>query len=285
MRKPLDVLLLADRDGKSLWPLTETLPSCLLPVGGKPLIVHALESLAASATANVTVVIATEDDQTPAFLTSIGFPTLNIQISNLPRPFVDADMLVMRGDILVSPQAIENMIMQFEDESGMAGSTPLVGVWRLAPGAPVPTWRQTATLSGNDDCTLPDLSAYWRMAIAMGNSDFVEIHPAGWLAGDGMRVGMNARVLTRRAPGPGVSIGAEAFIDKNVVLGESAIVGDRAYVSRGVKIVKSVVMPDTFVGAGVTLENAIACGHWLCRLDTGAIQRISDQTILARLAA
>ena len=177
------------------------------------------------------------------------------------------------------------MIMEFEDDSGMTHATPVVGVLRLAPGEPAPTWRQTATLSGNDDCTLPDLAAYWRMAMSMGNSELTELRPAGWIAGDGLRMGMNARVLTRRAPGRGVTIGAEAFVDKNVVLGDNAIIGDRAYVAKGAKIVRSIVMPDTFVGPNLVLDQAIACGPWLCRIDTGAILRITDQTILARLAA
>ena len=58
MPKKLEALLLADRDVNSLRPLTEHMPPCLLPMGGKPLIIHALEALAASSTANVTVVVA-----------------------------------------------------------------------------------------------------------------------------------------------------------------------------------------------------------------------------------
>ncbi len=285
MSKTVDVLLLADRDGKSLWPLTESMPPCLLPIGGKPLILHALEALATCVTADVTVVVATEDDLTGAMLAEVGFPTLNISVSSIPRPFVEADTLIIRGDIVISPQAIEEMIMELEDDSGLTRAAPIVGVWRLAAGERVPTWRQAAALSGYDDRTLPHLAAYWRLATSLANSDFSDVNPAGWLSIDGMRVGMDARVLTRRAAGEGVSIGARAFVDRNVQLGDYAIIGDRAYVSKGARITRSVVMPDTFVGANLVLDQAIASGSWLCQIDTGAIERISDQTRLGRLVA
>jgi NDP-sugar pyrophosphorylase family protein len=285
MPKKLEAIILADRNAKSLWPLTEHMPPCLLPMAGKPLIIHALEALAASSTANVTVVVAIDDEATPAALAEVNYPALDVEVTRLPKPFVEVDTLALRGDIVVSPREIEDLIMQFEDGAGFASAGSAIGAWRLAPGASVPTWRQTATLAGEADRTLPDLSAYWRMCMDVGNSDFAEIRPAGWIASDGIRVGMNARIQTRRAAGPGVSVGADAFVDKNVMLGEGAIIGDRAYVSKGARVVRSVVMPDTFVGVNVMLENAIACGPWLFHADDRTTERVSDQTTLARLAA
>ncbi len=285
MSKTVDILLLADRDGKSLWPLTETIPPCLLPVAGKPLIIHALESIGACVTADVTVVVASGDEITPAALAGLGFPTLKISVTNLPRPFVDSSLLAVRGDIVPSTRTIEEMIMAIEEESALTSADEGVGAWRLAAGQPVPTWRETAILSDNDDRILPGLAAYWRMAISAVASDGMDLHPAGWLTADGMRVGMNARVLTRRAPGRGVSVGADAFIDRNVILGDCCVIGDRAWIARGARISRSVVMPDTYVGAGVVLDQAIACGNWLCHIETGEVTRIADQTIIARLAA
>ncbi|MEI6874941.1 MAG: ParA family protein, partial [Spirochaetota bacterium] len=42
----MDALLFADRPGASLRPLTSRTAAALLPVAGKPLVVHALEGLA-----------------------------------------------------------------------------------------------------------------------------------------------------------------------------------------------------------------------------------------------
>ena len=175
--------------------------------------------------------------------------------------------------------------MALEDETGGAAIDSGVGIWRLAAGQPVPTWHEAAALSGFDDRTLPNLPAYWRMAIASATSDFQDINPAGWPTADGMRVGMNARVLTRRAPGRAVFVGAEAFVDKNVLLGDDVVIGDRACVAKGASLARTVVMPETYVGAGLVLDRAIACGSWLYRVETGALTRISDPTVLARLAA
>ena len=40
-------------------------------------------------------------EATPALLSDINFPALEVEVTRLPKPFVDVDTLALRGDIVV----------------------------------------------------------------------------------------------------------------------------------------------------------------------------------------
>ena len=147
------------RSAKSLWPLTEHMPPCLLPMAGKPLIIHALEALAASSTANVTVVVAIDDEATPAALAEVNYPALDVEVTRLPKPFVEVDTLALRGDIVVSPREIETQILcmpQIEDVA-------VVGV-------PDPEWGEAVkafvVLRKGQSCGEADVLSHCRSHLA-----------------------------------------------------------------------------------------------------------------------
>jgi len=285
MTERLDILVLADRDSKALWPLTESLPPPLLPLGGKPLIDHVIEALATCVNANVTIVVSAGDTQTAAHLAKRGYPRLSISVTDRPTPVLDRDMLVFRGDIATSPAETRRFI----ERSGAPGApvrhAPEQGAWRLAAGDLTPTWRHTSVLANQSDRMLPTIAAYWRVSLAAGGGAMEGLEPAGWVGSDGLRSGLCARVLTRRAPGENVLIGAGAFIDKLVALGDNVVVGDDCYIARGARLSNTVVMPRSYVGPGLDLDAAVVSGGWLCRIDTGAAIRISDDTVIGALAA
>jgi NDP-sugar pyrophosphorylase family protein len=285
MTNALDILVLADRDAKTLFPLTEKLPPPLLPMGGKPLIAHVIETLATCVTANVTVVVAAGDKQTGAYLATKGYPRLKLVVTDAPAPVVDRDMLVFRGDILTTHTEIRDFI----ELHGNAGSAPFhapeIGSWRLAAGDLTPTWRHTAMLLDQSPRMLPTVADYWRMSVAATRGDFAGLDLAGWVGADGVRVGVDARVMTRRAAGRNVFVGARAFIDKLVRIGDDVIVGDDAVIAKGATLSNAIIMPGCYVGPGLELNNVIVAGDWLCRIDTGSVIRIADRTVLGQLAA
>ena len=257
----------------------------MLPLGGKPLIAHVIESLSTCVTANITVVLAAGDQRTADFLARSGYPRLNLTVTHQPVPVVDRDMLVFRGDILMTHDEVRAFAQAHGAPGSPAHHEPARGAWRLAAGEFTPTWRHTAMLADQADRMLPSLAAYWRVCIAAARGDFKGLDIAGWLGPDGLRSGVDARVMTRRAPGSNVQIGARAFIDRLVRLGDNVVVGDGACVAKGAMLSSTVVMPGSYVGPGLELDNVIIAGDWLCRVDTGRVVRIADGTVLGRIAA
>ncbi len=280
MTNRIDILVLADRDAKALWPLTEIEPPPLLPMGGKPLVDHVIEALATRVDATVTVVVAAGDTRTPAHLASRGFPRLKIVVTDRPVPVVDKPTIVLRGDIVASQADIHAFL-----DNPSARDEPLRGAWRLPAGARTPTWRHTAMLANHSDRMLPTVAAFWRMSIAAGKGAVEGLELAGWLESDGLRVGLDARVMTRRAPGEGAMVGARAFVDKLVALGDGAIVGDDCYIGKGARLRDAVVMPRSYVGPGLELTGVVVAGGWLWRADTGEATRAPDAKLIGALAA
>lgn len=281
MTNSIDILILADRGAQSLRPLAEFTPPPLLPVGGKPLIEHMLEAISTEVDARVTVVVAVGDTRTPQWLADHGFPRLSIEITDQPVSVLDRDMVVLRGDIAPEPELIKRILKSADEPARF----PQAGAWRMQAGEMTPTWRHTAMLANNADSLLPTRQAYWRTSLAAARGEIKGLRLAGWTGDDGMRVGMDARVLTRRAAGQNILIGASAFIDKHVQLGDNVVIGDGCFIAKGAVLSDTVIMPGSYVGPGLTLSHALVCGSWLCRVDSDEMVLVEDATILGQLAA
>lgn len=103
-----------------------------------------------------------------------------------------------------------------------------------------------------------------------------EIQPGVW-AGLHVRIAPDVRF---RAPcwlGDHVVVGARAS------LGPAAILENRVLVEPGARILRSVVGPDTFVGALTLLKNSLALGNILIKWQTGSSVRVPDAFLLAAL--
>jgi len=67
-RQPISAMILAAGRGERMRPLTDTMPKPLLDVGGKPLIAHHIERLAAAGIADIVINLAHLGEQIPAAL-------------------------------------------------------------------------------------------------------------------------------------------------------------------------------------------------------------------------
>ncbi len=284
MNTPVDILVLADRDERALAPLTDALPPPLLPVGGKPMLAHLLETLSTCVTAKVTIVLAGGDRRTAAWLENRGFPRLTIQFGDQPAPVVARDMLAFRGDILISPTEVRRFVT-----ASLTGSAPLPescpGAWRLRAGDLAPTWRHTAMMADQADSTAPSIAAYHRLNIAAAQGAIPGLKLAGWIGEDGIRAGVDTQILTRRAPGRNILVGNGVYIEKHVILGDNVVIGDGCVIARGAVLKNTVILPGGYVGRGLEINDAVVSSPWLWRAGSGKVTRIEDPTLLGRLAA
>lgn len=75
-------LLLAAGSSTRLRPLTASLPKCLLPVGGKPIIAHQLEALVVAGIQSVTIVVGFEKEQIIQYVNAQHYPLAVSYIHN-----------------------------------------------------------------------------------------------------------------------------------------------------------------------------------------------------------
>lgn len=177
----MKALILAAGRGERLRPLTDTCPKPLLPVGGKPLIVHHIEALAAAGVRELVINTAWLAEQFPAMLGdgadfgvsitysyegSSALETGGGLLNALPL-LGDAPFLVVNGDIhadvdvadLALPSDDLAHLVMVDPPAGSPGDFHLDDSGRLTPDGDGPrlTYSGIAVID-------PRLFAGWRAA-------------------------------------------------------------------------------------------------------------------------
>jgi len=103
---------------------------------------------------------------------------------------------------------------------------------------------------------------------------------SGSLVATGVRVGRGARMhrtVTIVAP---VFIGADARIEAGAVIGPNAIIGAGAIVDRDSWVANSIVMPRTYIGAGLELREAVASPSAVASARHASVATVTDSMLL-----
>jgi hypothetical protein len=267
MSDRLHVLVLADRDGIALWPLTESLPNPLLPIAGRPLIDHVLATLSECGPLDVTLCLSPEDLATATYVTQRTYPGLAITISG-PVDAAPKTCLAIRADILPSPDGIRSCLALARRGHGAGANRSDLGIWHVAAGKRVPPYRYSCVMAEGNDRMLPTLAAYWRICLAAQKGDLNELVP-----------GLRAKSLVdpRRDEWQNTRKPASATrTSRGRPSVDDVVVGPRAVVHPSARVERCVVMQDTQIGPNVALKDAIVSGPWICRMDTGDIFRAAE---------
>lgn len=122
---PVDVVLMAGGKGERLRPLTEKMPKPLLPVGGKPIIDHNIDSLIDFGVKNIYVTVNYLKEQ---LISHFGLPFKGIQIKCISEPsflgtmgsikfvssFANDYILVMNSDLFTNIN-YEDLFLHFRE--------------------------------------------------------------------------------------------------------------------------------------------------------------------------
>lgn len=307
-------VVVADRLGVELAPLNARTCVALLPVAGKPLICHALETLAQVGVEEVLVLVSPFVDEvrgrlgdgeafglhlTYALTRGEEHPaTVLGRLSRFGRR-PDGEFLALRGDVVLgfdlarwltaarAQAGADESIWAAADGRSAGCGLHRAGLLALEPiGWPLPetairpeqAWLPVPAGQAPD---LPTLAAYHQANLAAIGGRLPGLAPAGVPRGPGLWVGGESRLPSRALRAGPCLIGARcrvaggARLNGDVVLGDDVIVGD------GARLRASLVLPHTYVGPGVEVTNAILRGNMLIRVDTGVVVHITDHWLLA----
>jgi len=117
-------IVLSAGQGKRLLPLTESLPKCLLPLGGRSLLEWQLRALAANGVDEAVVVVGFAADTVEAVLADIDLPGMrvrtlfnpfysiadNIGSCYVALPEMTGDFLILNGDTLFEPAVLATLL-------------------------------------------------------------------------------------------------------------------------------------------------------------------------------
>lgn len=78
-------------------------------------------------------------------------------------------------------------------------------------------------------------------------------------------------------------IGAQVHIGANAIIGPNAVIEDEVFIERDTRIESSLIMASTYVGEGLELVKAIACGSHMASIALDIATDIGDPKLLATL--
>jgi NDP-sugar pyrophosphorylase family protein/lipopolysaccharide/colanic/teichoic acid biosynthesis glycosyltransferase len=308
-------LVIVDRLGAELAPLTEKLPVACLPIAGKELAVYTIEELIGAGIRDLTLVASAQGEQRSVstlgdgqrwgarirHVLSRGEESAASLWSRFERSEGEA-IVVLRGDVLRSPAA-----SAFLDEAqsrtgdlicGTFAADPRGGLLLVRPGCPDPnehldrlSWSAPSPAAPDKDCIpcagalncLQDLPAFHQANrdLIAGRLEGLEV--AGRSVALGLTAGRGANVSAKSLKQGMAYVGAHSRVHSEAELLGEVVIGDAVVVDRAATIRDSVILPHTYVGELVEVRNAIVSGNDLMRVDTGARLSISEAFLLGKL--
>ncbi len=293
----MKALLLADRDLGKLAPLTDHTCTAMLPVVGKSLVVHAVESLVA---AGVRDMVVATSDRAPQVERELGdgsrfgaairyLPTRGNEgydaIAARVSSYLGDEYVAMHADVLRS-SFVGRFLSAATGYDGVtlravvAGCS--AGLWRVIRGS---EWNvQDIEIDGAHAVPVSTLAAFHKANIDAIQGCFPGLMIPGRQLPGGVIVRRQANLPSNlRHDGPvfagqGVSVKSGVTFDGGVVLSDNVVVDNKTTLRN------TVILPHTYVGPMVELENAIAWKQDLIRIDTGVVVHVSDPALLADLS-
>jgi NDP-sugar pyrophosphorylase family protein len=293
----MKTFILIDRDVAALKPLTNHKSVAMLPVGNKPLVQITLEEAYGADIRQATVLHTDESLDAVRFLgdgsrwgmvlehVSVGTRNADTktwlsQLGSDVEPFV-----LLRADMLRPFGVFEEALKRHESQQLADIYTALGITFGPAEGAlQKALWSEIEATCRLAPCALTSLGMYHSANMMALEGLVPGLRLAGRPAPDQLQIGLESTVKSRRAPGGLVAVGKHAFVADNVQLGPHAVIGDNCYIDRGAVITNSVVMPGTYVGRGITLNQAVAGQGWMFDVHTQEVLSFEDNRILSKAA-
>jgi len=270
----MTTVLFADRDGASFGPLGARIVPALLPLGGIPVLEHALEALVRAGRRSALLVVGPRAGEIErrfgkGIRWGIALEIVRREERETPgdvlrrlEPRLDGETIVVRGDV-----GTHDVIGEFfakVDEArgpvvaGLLGGRP-AGLWRLLPGA----------LKKKDFPREPGAAEWVKdpdfAALALSDGPVLLADVASYYRAD------------RRTAGAAPAISERSRVDGSAAVLDGTTVAEEAVVLSGTRLSAVSVLPRTAIPPGVALENAIVSGNLVVDAATGAASLITDR--------
>lgn len=302
----MDVIILADRKGQELLPLTSDTCIPLLPLAGKAVLEHTLEALVQAGLRKAHIVLSPHAELVKehvgtgqrwgmdlTFSTSRGEESSLQVLASLQNP-PSPPFLMVRGDVVRSGQ-ISDFLAQAETVTGPCvqalcadGNAFMMLCREAKPEASEllawPESGQTAASVVLEGATakLDSLAAFHQANVDAAAGRLKVLLP-GLQTALGMTQGRNTEAYPQNIKQGLALIGAYCSLHPSVELNGEVVIGDHVIIDRRASLENAVIMPHSYIGELVEVRNAIVRGNELIRIDNGAILKITDTFLLADL--
>ena len=307
----MKTFIFVDRIDTGLEPLTGDTCSALLPVAGKAVIDYTIEDLARAGIREAVIVASAHATRIEEHLGKgerwgMSFDYFPGQGAEHPASLLQryagnykGPVLLIRGDVLrsnsadfiISATTAADTLSEacINDEaigiclSRTASTTLQTLDWPYAtsPAAAAPI--NPVNLEDARWSALDTLAAYHRSNLDVAAGHYPGLKLAGWDRGNGMTVGRGSNISSQSLAGEHAFIGNRSRVRASARLAGSCVISDNCFIDSQASITDSVILPGTYVGENIDINNAIVSGNQVIRVDSGASYRVADHFLLTQM--
>jgi len=297
----MKAIIIAENSQCLLSPLTDRTPHALLPVAGKTILMHALETLHRSAILDVTVV---SPSHCAEYTSEIDTgPLIGMDVRFIPK-IPDGEKMSVHTLVIGLNSIVDTDWDQMLDSLGDLKVHALIPIRMTVCAEPValvlpPGFRDQIPVDwGNihlvDAIHLPigpkkvlsisTLKDYHQSNFRLLRNEFNHIKPAGREYSSGHRTSPKARVNAQSIQSDHGYFGAHCRIDKSARLSGDVIIGDRVVVGKGANVRDSIIFDRTYIGSNTDCSDAIIDRNLLIKVDTGVSLLLDDPVLFGAIA-
>jgi NDP-sugar pyrophosphorylase family protein len=294
-------IILAESSHCDLSPLTKHIPHPLLPLAGKPILMHALEALHRNSIRDVEVVSPTLHEQLAAAIDT--GPLLGMQVRFEPQMFdlrhsPEPCLIIGLKDL---PDVDWNSVF---DQLGELDYHALEPIRMMAMSVPVGLLIP-ANFGGKVSCDWYDiyhteaiqlpisaerlmstnsLAEYYKANLRMIQGEYKYLKPAGREITTGHRASPRARVGQKSIHSSYGYFGANSKVARSATLSGSVVLGDNVVIDYGARVSDSIILDNTYIGANTDCRDAIVSGSLMIKVDTGICLELDDPLLFGTIA-
>jgi len=325
----LTAIVLADRIGQELYPITQQTPPALLPVATKPVLEHVLDALSGIGVKHIVLIVSTHAEQIAArigkgerwqvqleYVLSMGEELPSHILDRLGRRLTEHEYILVRGDVIFSfdlAAFIKQTLIDtrhlsvFATLNGQCAGIGLLRRQTQLQQAHVNPWLASNALQWRADILqnkftqhIKNLPSTTLLAVK-GDVSLIEsltayhtVNLACWKQGfQHLLLPLKQRYAHRYAQqwiGRNANIpqhlegiyGAYCRVHRTAQV-QASVLSDNVFIDRYTTIHNSVILPNTYVGEKLSLQQAIVSGNTLIRIDSSAVIQTKDTVLLANL--
>ena len=294
-------IILAESSQCDLSPLTNHIPHPLLPLAGKPILMHALETLHRNSIRDVEVVAPTLHNQLEAAIDT--GPLLGMQVRFEPQMF----------DLRHSPEHC--LIIGLRDMADIDWNGVFDQLGELEYHALVPIRMMAmsvavallipANFDGKVSCDWFDIyhteaiqlpifadriistnsvSKYYKANLNMVEGRYKYMTPAGREFKTGHCASPKANVSHKSILSSHGYFGSNSKVDKTATLSGSVVLGNNVVIDKGACVSDSIILDSTYIGANTDCSDAIVSGGLMIKVDSGVCIELDDPMLFGAIA-
>lgn len=309
----MQTIIFADRKPFGSDPISQQYCPALLSLGGKSTLVHAIEDVAGAGIEKIYLVISSQAFQIESLLgdgTRWGIQIEYLlsrgeekpsEIINRYRDQFDSSLLLVRGDMIRSACIKEFLASGADQDYSSAAyiqQQPAgVVLCHELSEAHVIDLLHFENIRHDADHTvakieladksvsyLDELPTFFDTSISLCNGRFSGISSLGLKTESGLVHGRNKKISPRASIQGDIWLGNNVSIEDDVEIIGPVVIGDDVLIDNGARLQNSVVLPDTYLGKGVSLENSLLSKSYIYRQDIGIGLPITDDFLASALA-